>query len=101
MIRSLSILACLALSACSTIVYGPDGHPQFRTYANATDLTFNGPGTSFHADTLNHSVPTRAAGKIIGTLGSDVVAAIVPGSGIIPTVGRAAVATAPHLSTTP
>lgn len=93
-----SLLLCgLALTSCSTTVFGPDGKPQFRTYANARNLTFTGPGTSLHADTLNHSTPTRAAGSVLGIVGSDVVAALVPGSGVAPIIGKAATVTSPHL----
>jgi len=53
------LLLCLLLSGCSTTVYGPGGQPQFRTYANATNLSFTGPGTSLHADRLNHSTPPQ------------------------------------------
>lgn len=91
------ILALCAAPGCSTVVYGPDDKPQMRTYANARNLTFTGPGTSLHADTLNHSTPTRAAGSIVSTLGADAVAAIVPGSGVVPVIGRAATVTSPRV----
>jgi hypothetical protein len=61
--NALLAILCLSLSSCSTTVRGPDGKVQFRTYANAKNITFTGPGTSFHADVLNHSLPTAAAGK--------------------------------------
>jgi hypothetical protein len=53
-------LLALLLSGCSTTVYGPNGKPQLRTYADATDLHFIGPGTELSAATLNHSTPTKA-----------------------------------------
>lgn len=62
----LALALCLLLTGCSTVVYSPTGHPQFRTFANAKNLTFRGPGTYLHADDLNHSVPTRAAGAVVG-----------------------------------
>lgn len=55
------LLLTLALTGCSTTVYGPNGKPQMRTYADATALTFTGPGTSLSAQRLSHSAPTRAA----------------------------------------
>lgn len=64
--KPLLSLFALCLCGCSTTVYGPNGQPQFRTFANATNLTFTGPGTYLHADDLNHSVPTRAAGAVLG-----------------------------------
>jgi hypothetical protein len=74
--RLLLFLAVLLLTGCSTTVYGPAGQPQFRTYANAKNLTFTGPGTSLHADDLNHSTPTRAAGSLVGTAASGVTGII-------------------------
>jgi hypothetical protein len=61
-----ALLLCLLLTGCQTVVYGPDGKRQFATGANAKNLTFTGPGTYLHADDLNHSTPTRAAGAVIG-----------------------------------
>jgi hypothetical protein len=62
-----ALLLCFLLSSCQTVVYGPDGRPQFRTYGDVAGLTFTGPGTTLHADTLNHSTPTRAGGSVVGT----------------------------------
>lgn len=102
MIRSLSIFVCLAFAACQTRVFD-NGKPALligsnlqgtMTYKTATcKFTFNG--------TMNNSTPTHAVGKIIATIGSDVVAALVPGTGVVPTVGRAATVVVPHLSPTP
>lgn len=99
--KALLLLICAFLAACSTTVYGPNGKPQFRTYGDLGDTTFTGPGTALHSAKMNHSVPTRAGGGIVANVGSDIVAAVVPGSGVVPTVGRAAVATLPHFKPTP
>lgn len=63
----MKILLLLLLAGCSTTIYGPAGKPQLRTYADATNVYFEGPGTKFRAGTLNHSTPTRAGGQAAGT----------------------------------
>lgn len=93
-------LLCL-LSGCANYVYD-NGKSAITTYSNikgsmtykskTLDFAFNG--------TMNNSTPTRAGGGIVATVGSDIVAGLVPGSGVVPIIGRAATATAPHLKST-
>lgn len=58
---------CLLMTSCSTTIYGPDGKPKMRTFADASNVSYKDKECEFHADTLNHSAPTRATGSVIGT----------------------------------
>lgn len=53
------------LPACSTKVFGPDGKKLLDVQGNATGISFTSPGTSFTADTLDHSTPAGTVGNII------------------------------------
>lgn len=75
-------LLCLLLCGCaSTRIYDAHtGHLVFSTQADATNISYG----SFHADTLNHSHPTRAGGSVAGTVLSGVVPAIMAAKGFVP-----------------
>ena len=60
------LLLALLLSGCSTVIY-EDGRPIARIQSDARNVTLLTRKTYFHADTLDHSTPTRAAGSVIGT----------------------------------
>jgi hypothetical protein len=56
-------IAYLLTGCASTSVMDPQtGRKVFATQADATNVTYSGPGYSFHADSLNHSRPTIAGG---------------------------------------
>jgi len=63
--RLLPLLALLCVG-CSTTVYH-NGRPGLRMYSNAVNVTYYDGSTYFHADSINNSTPTRAAGSVIGT----------------------------------
>lgn len=65
MTRFLPILSLLFCS-CGSLVRYPNGRTALFTHSDAQDLSFTGPGVSFHARTLIHSVPTKAAVDSIG-----------------------------------
>jgi hypothetical protein len=68
-------LVFLLLTGCATEFRDPKtGVVVMRTQADVTNLTFTSPGYSFHADSINHSNPIRAAGSIIGTTGAAIAA---------------------------
>lgn len=59
-----AIFFALFLGGCATEVRDPkSGKIVFRTYGDSTNISYSGPGYSFHADSLNHSIPTMAAGS--------------------------------------
>lgn len=94
---ALFILMC----GCANHVYD-NGKPAITTYSNIKGkMTYKSKTLEYTFEgTQNNSGPTRAANGIIATVGSDAVAALVPGSGVVPIIGRAATATAPHLKST-
>jgi len=72
------IFVCLLFTGCAfTEVSDPKtGKRVFYTQADATNITYTGPGYSFHADRLNHSTPTRAGGSVAGTISSGFVSGV-------------------------
>lgn len=92
------LLLALLLTGCANYVYD-NGKPAITTYSDVKGkMTYTSKTLAYTFDgTMNNSAPTRAAGKIVGTVGSDVVAGLVPGVGVVPTIGRAATATLPHV----
>jgi len=66
-------LIAIMLPGCATEIRDPKtGIVVFKTYGDAKNITFAKSGDSYqlHADDLNHSLPTRAAGSLIGTTGT-------------------------------
>lgn len=57
------VVLAISFSGCAhtTLYFG--GRPIMRTQADATNITYQGNGVSFHADTLVHSTPTIAGGQ--------------------------------------
>jgi len=64
----------LLFASCSTSITTPNF--RFTTYSNAAHIEVTGPGISLEATGLNNSVPTRAAGSVVGTLGTAVTGAL-------------------------
>lgn len=62
----LALAAMLCLCSCQTKLFYPNGQLAMSTGANATHMTMKGGGMEWRADDLNHSVPTRAAGAVLG-----------------------------------
>lgn len=94
------LVFCIFLAGCQTTVYR-NGKPVFRTQADATNVTYIGNGVSFHADTLNHSVPTLAGGRAfahgvssVGVAASGIGAAF-GGGGLAPVIAKSAVVAVP------
>lgn len=89
MIRLMPLVIALALCGCASTTIYHNGKPAFKTQADAKNLTYSSGGTYFHADELNHSVPTTAGGissaKIIQSAGtaSGALGAAIATSGII------------------
>jgi hypothetical protein len=72
---ALPVVGAISLTSCAVTVVYEGGKPVMKTQADATNVTFRtGNGTHFHADTINHSIPTIAQGKAaadkIGAIGS-------------------------------
>ncbi len=66
-IIALVLLAgCFLFTGCATRVY-ENGHLVLETYGDATGMQFSTGRTSLTVSRLNHSVPTRAAGSVVGT----------------------------------
>jgi hypothetical protein len=73
--RRILALLVLALSGCASTTIYENGKPVLRTQADVQNLTFvTSNGTKFHADSLNHSLPTRAGGSVVGTTGAAIAA---------------------------
>lgn len=77
------ILACLTTGCAQTVVYYPSGQKAVSIQADASNVTFKGQGVYFHADTLNHSEPTRAAYSGIGTAVGAVATGVVAGAAVL------------------
>lgn len=99
--RPTFLLLALLFTGCQTKVYD-QGKPAVAIGSNFKGtMSYESKTLKWAMNgTLNNSTPTRAVGSIVATVGSDVVAGLVPGSGIVPIVGRAATATIPHIGTT-
>jgi hypothetical protein len=100
----MKLLLCLLLpmfSGCQTRIFD-NGKPAVMIGSNLDgEMSYQTPTCHFtYKGKMNNSTPTRAVGSIVATVGSDVVASLVPGSGVVPVVGRAAVSGIPHVRTT-
>lgn len=97
-----TVLALL-FTGCATRAYHSNGQPWFTTYSNAAQLSATSGGETFSIIGLDNSGPTRAAmlgtNRILATVGGAAVAIAIPGSGAVPLVGRAAIATVPSFTT--
>ena len=76
-----AILIALLLCGCETDIF-EHGQLVARIQGDCTNVTIRtSSGGYFHADTLNHSIPTTAAmsgtAKTVGALGSAVTSAIL------------------------
>lgn len=66
-------VVALLLSGCATKIRDPKtGVTVFQTYADSKQIAFtkNGDDYRLEAIDLNHSLPTRALGSLIGTAGT-------------------------------
>lgn len=98
-----SAVCVSAFTGCATKLYSPTtGKPLLSIPADATGVAYSGAGVTFTVQRLSHSTVARANWKgwrdLASVLGSDVVAVLVPGSGAAPLVGKAAIATLPHIA---
>lgn len=92
----------LPLAGCVTEARYPNGIIALRTWSDSTQLKFDGGGISLSAATIKNSAPTRAAllgaNKIVGTVASAAVAAMVPGSGATAVISKTAISAVPHIT---
>ena len=84
----------LMLCGCSTTITHSNGTPWVKSYSNIKHLEAHSGNESIVIDGMSNSVPTRAAGAIIGTVAADAASAFIPGG----PVAKAAVAGAPVVS---
>lgn len=57
----LRILPLLMLCACSTTVRDKNGTTRFRTFGDVKSFSYKDESVEIHAETIDHSTPTRAA----------------------------------------
>ena len=83
----LLILTAVMFPGCATEIRDPKtGIIVFKSYGDAKNITYAKTGDSyqFHADDLNHSMPTRAGGSIVGTTGVAIATSgLTRGAGIL------------------
>lgn len=83
------ILASLFLCGCASTTFYENGKPIMKMQGDATNVTFHSDTIHFHADVLNHSMPTlsggQAAAQVVGATGTvaGVVAGAVATGGIV------------------
>ena len=98
----LLICVSLAVGGCSTVAFYPNGTKAVQTYSDSTRFAFNGGGISLTADTINNSKPTHTAlagtNKIVATVGSAAVAALIPGSTGAAVAAKTGVSVIPHVA---
>lgn len=102
--KTLSTALALLLCGCATRLYSPTtGKHLAIIESNATNLSYSSGGVTFHADTLDNATPTRTAmhgiNRITATVAGAAVAIAIPGSGAVPLVSKAAIATVPSFTT--
>lgn len=69
------VLLALLFVGCTTVIKDPKtGKTIMILPANATNVTLTTSNLHFHADYLDHSTPTRAAGSLVGTIGTTLTA---------------------------
>jgi hypothetical protein len=100
----LALVCLLVLTGCATRLYSPTtGKHLAIIESNATNVSYSGGGMKFHADTLDNATPTRTAmhgiNRITATVAGAAVAVAIPGSGAVPLVSKAAIATVPSFTT--
>lgn len=79
--RFLGIIASLFLmSSCSTTIRDKNGIVRYRSFSNMKNWTYQDEATSIHADDVDNSAPTRAAGSVVGTTLSGMAAAGIGGA---------------------
>lgn len=92
----------LLLTGCGTTAYYPNGKRALVTRSDSTKFAFSGGGITLTADKISNSIPTRAAllgaNKIVGTVASAAVAAMVPGSGATAVVSKSVISAVPHVT---
>ncbi len=83
--KSVFILAlAVAVTGCAQTRFYEQGQLVAAIQADARNITIRtANGSSFHADELNHSAPTEAAGKAYGSVINGAIGAAVTGMALL------------------
>lgn len=61
------LLLCFFLTGCAQTQVFRNGKCVFKTQANASLVVFHQADTDLRIEGMNHSIPTRAGGSVVGT----------------------------------
>lgn len=100
---ALIILGAVLFTGCETALYDPGSGRKVASFrSDIVQGDYSAGATRFTFAKMSNSVPTRAAllgaNKIVGTVASAAVAAMVPGSGVTAVVSKTAISAVPHIT---